>query len=248
MSQAIETFFQDYIFHWEHVLAPWGAMLMMVVAGLYVSLFTPSVRVWYTRQRRRSREKARKIEELLRKAKEKEPSMERCRARIQVAKLAAKNIVAVIIAVALFVGLFWSLNVSNAKRLRSSWSEFVRLHDEAKEGLFFKTIRRSDSKEEAVAIWHQQILCQTQAGLATDRAIGDDITRIRIGKETYFACMWEAGWETARCVEGEDDCVEVPFHDSACLSARRNWLKDERRTYVVENCQSFPPNPFQPSR
>ena len=211
MSQAIETFFQDYIFHWEYVLKPWGAMLMMVVAGLYVSLFTPSVRVWYTRQRRRSREKARQIEELLRQAKEKEPSVERCRARVQVAKLLAKNIATVIIAVALFVGLFWSFNASNAKRLRSSWGEFVGLHDEAKEGLFFKTIRRSDSEEEAVAISRQQILCQRGAGLATDWAIGDDITRIRIGKETYFACMWEAGWGTARCVEGEDDCVEVPF-------------------------------------
>ena len=237
---------------------------MGFLAGLYVSVFGPSVRVWYRRKQKRSREKARRIEDLLRQAKEEEPSTTRRRARIQIAKLVARNVVIVILMLGGVVGCGLSLKAWHERGLRDSWTEILEHHDNAKKWLFLKTIREPKSSvcpkeastkdeiesciqynEDTIAIARREILCQTRAAVAADQAVQDDLTRMRIGERSYRACMWEAGWRTEHCIEGKEDCVEIPFFESACVSARRSWLKERRNTHAVEHCQSFPPNPFQ---
>ena len=256
----------DFLLYWLDVIELWFSMVVAVAIGLYVGLYGPMLRSWYRKRTRCDQEKKIEVEELLRQSKKDQPPEMRRPARIKLLKLATKTYGMLILILAGVVGFFWSLKAWDERQLRSLWTETIRVHDELKEGLFFKTIRKPDSPicpqeaktnddreacvqhhEETIAILRQEILCRDRASIATDQTLGDDSTRIRIGRWTYSACMWEAGWRTDQCVKGEEGCVEVFFFESPCLSAKRRWLEDGRNTYTIKRCQSFPPEPFSPT-
>ena len=258
-------FLTDFVIYWSAAFDLWFYMFTGFLIGLYVGLFGPILKAWFRKKRRRAQEEKKEIEELLRQAKEKEPSKERRRVRIQIAKWAAKNLGLILGGIVLVIGFFWSIRAWDEQQTLNSWTQIIELLDQQKKNLLFKTIRKpelgspvcpeeTDTQkdrencipylEETIAIQREQIVCRMRASIAGDQSLGDDSTRMRIASATYRACMLEAGWFTERCTEGNDDCVEIFFSESPCTWHRRKWLESGRGFAVAKQCQSFPPDPF----